>query len=180
MLSFWPLSTKWGNVHNTSCTRTSRYAIVPVYIFLLFFQIPPPFSLQTSVCLYQSVFCLGVHFLAEQNTKSEISCSYFSYTQGGGKRKRKRAVEVWQEVISPRTKSTNKRKQKMLSVNGDSLAVDHHQGNRSRKTSLFGNSRKLSARMDTEVQEAFKLFDKDQVCTDSIKHCPTCKHSNMN
>ena len=51
----------------------------------------------------------------------------------------------------------------MLSVNGNALEVEVVGENILRKTSLFGNSRKLSARMDTEVQEAFKLFDKDKV-----------------
>ena len=52
---------------------------------------------------------------------------------------------------------------KMLSVNGNALEVEVVGEKILRKTSLFGNSRKLSARMDTEVQEAFKLFDKDKV-----------------
>ena len=51
----------------------------------------------------------------------------------------------------------------MLSVNGNALEVEVVGEKILRKTSLFGNSRKLSARMDTEVQEAFKLFDKDKV-----------------
>ena len=50
----------------------------------------------------------------------------------------------------------------MLSVNENPLEVGVEKCG-SRKTSFFGSSRKLSARMDTEVQEAFKLFDKDQV-----------------
>lgn len=50
----------------------------------------------------------------------------------------------------------------MLSVIGNALEVEVGGDKILRKTSLFGNSRKLSARMDTEVQEAFKLFDKDK------------------